>query len=67
MAMLPAALVRAMPIAPIFRHDFRLNVNIGMGAMCVVFLLLMVDDWRKAGKVFSPYPVALALTRLPCS
>ena len=64
MTMVPPALVRAMPMLPMFRHNFALNVNLGMGMICVVFLLLMVDDWRKAGKVFSPYPVAFALTAL---
>jgi hypothetical protein len=60
--MVPPALVRAMPILPVFRHNMLNDVNMAMGAMCVVFLVLMVDDWRKAGKVFSPYPVAMVCT-----
>ena len=62
LTMLPPALARAMPILPVFRHDSVANVNMAMGLMCVIFLLLMLDDWRKAGKVFSPYPIALACT-----
>jgi len=62
LTMVPPALVRAMPILPVFRHSFRANVNMAMGLMCFFFLLLMLDDWRKAGKVYSPYPVALTCT-----
>ncbi len=62
LTMMPPALLRAMPMLPVFRHNFTRNVNLAMGLMCVVFLLLMVDDWRKAGRVYSPYPVALACT-----
>lgn len=62
LTMIPAALVRAMPILPVFRHSFTANVNMAMGLMCFIFVLLMLDDWRKAGRVYSPYPVALACT-----
>ena len=62
LTMIPPALVRAMPILPVFRHSFSANVNIGMGLMCFIFLLLILDDRRKAGKVYSPYPIALACT-----
>ena len=62
LTMIPPALVRAMPMMPVFRHSFVKNVNLAMGATCVVLLALMLDDWRKAGKVYSPYPVALACT-----
>lgn len=60
LVLLPPALVRAMPILPIFRHNFHANVNIGMAIMCVVLMLLMADDWRKVGRIYAPYPVALA-------
>jgi hypothetical protein len=60
--MMPPALVRAMPPWPIFGRGFAAHVNVGMGLMCVVFLLLMVDDWRKSRKVYSVYPVGLACT-----
>ncbi|GAA3747054.1 hypothetical protein [Terriglobus aquaticus] len=63
--LLPPALARALPIMPVFRHNFVLNVNLTMALMCVVYLVLMVDDRRKAGRIYSPYPVALALTAVP--
>jgi len=62
LTMVPPALVRAMPILPIFRQSFRTNVNIGMGLMCFIFVLLIFDDWRKAKRVYPPYPIALACT-----
>ena len=62
LVMVPAAIVRAMPILPIFRHSFVANVNMAMVLMSFIYVLLMVDDWRKAGRVYSPYPVALACT-----
>ncbi|WP_263416435.1 hypothetical protein [Terriglobus albidus] len=62
LTMMPPALVRAMPILPIFRHSFRANVNIGMGLMCFIFVLLILDDWRKAKRVYPPYPIALVCT-----
>lgn len=62
MTMMPPALVRAMPILPVFRHSFTANVNLGMGLMCFIFVLLILDDWRKAGRVYPPYPIALACT-----
>ena len=64
LTMMPPALVRAMPILPVFRHNFSSNVNLAMGLMCAILLLLMVDDWRRAGKVYSPYPIAFACTLL---
>lgn len=60
--MMPPALVRAMPILPVFRHSFRADVNMAMGLMCFLLVLLMLDDWRKAGRIYSPYPIALACT-----
>lgn len=59
---MPPALARALPILPMFRHNLLLNVNLTMGLMCAIYLLLMLDDWRKAGRVYSPYPVAFVLT-----
>jgi hypothetical protein len=60
--MIPPALVRAMPILPIFRHHLASNVNLCMGLMCLIFGLLIVDDWRKARRIYSPYPIALVCT-----
>jgi len=62
LVMIPPALVRAMPILPVFRHSFRGNVNLGMGLMCAILVLLMLDDLRKAKRIYPAYPVALALT-----
>lgn len=60
--MVPPALVRAMPILPPFRRSLLFDGNLAMALMCVILLALMVDDWRKQGRVYSPYPVAFALT-----
>lgn len=62
LTMVPPALVRAMPILPMFRRSFRDDLNLAMGVACFVLLLLMLDDWRKAKQVYSPYPIALACT-----
>lgn len=64
LTMIPPALVRAMPILPIFRHSLIADGNLAMGLMCLIFVLLMLDDLRKAGKVYSPYPVALLCTAI---
>lgn len=64
LTMVPPALVRALPILPLFRQNFRNDLNISMGVACMLFLLLQFDDWRKAKRVYSPYPIALACTVL---
>lgn len=62
LTMMPPALVRALPILPVFRHDFRFNVNLGMGLMVLALVLLILDDLRKDRRIYPPYPIALALT-----
>jgi hypothetical protein len=56
--MMPPAIVRAMPILPIFRKSFQADVNMAMGLMSLILIALLVDDVRR-GKVRAPYIVAL--------
>jgi hypothetical protein len=59
--MMPPAIVRVMPVLPIFRRSFQSNVNMAMGLMCLILMVLLADDARK-GRMRAPYMVALAAT-----
>ena len=56
--MMPPAIVRAMPILPVFRKSMPADVNMAMGLMSVILIALLIDDARR-GKVRAPYIVAL--------
>ncbi|SEC09408.1 hypothetical protein [Terriglobus roseus] len=56
--LLPPAIVRAMPILPIFRKSFHADINMGVGLMSLILVVLLIDDARR-GKVRAPYMVAL--------
>lgn len=56
--MMPPAIVRAMPILPVFRKSFVADINLAMGLMSAILVALLIDDARR-GKVRAPYMVAL--------